>query len=312
MNCGVTAFALRIVGSAAATTIDFRRLILWNGPKEGVFALLSLFGRTITLVTTRKDGMTKISFPNHVGFYEELKKRVNGYFEANGISKHADWRMVLKTVVILAWLATAYVLLVFISSSLLLAVISAIAVAQGFVLVGFNIMHDGAHGSYSKNKRVNLIMGYTLDLIGGSHMFWRHKHNILHHTYTNINELDDDIGNSGFMRLSPAQKRYPLHRFQHFYAFPAYGLMTLLWVTVGDFRKFFTGRIGDYRLPQPPPSESFLFFLTKIFYFGYMLILPMFFHPFWHVLGFFLLIHFVLGFTMAIIFQLAHVVGDND
>src|SRR5574341_1038297 len=47
------------------------------------------FGRTITLVTTRKDGMTKISFPNHVGFYEELKKRVNGYFEANGISKHA-------------------------------------------------------------------------------------------------------------------------------------------------------------------------------------------------------------------------------
>jgi linoleoyl-CoA desaturase len=190
--------------------------------------------------------MTKISFPNHVGFYEELKKRVNGYFEANGISKHADWRMVVKTVVILAWLATAYVLLVFISSSLVLAVISAIAVAQGFVLVGFNIMHDGAHGSYSKNKRVNLIMGYTLDLIGGSHMFWRHKHNILHHTYTNINELDDDIGDSGFMRLSPAQKRYPLHRFQHLYAFPAYGLMTLSWVTFGDFRNFFTGRIGDY------------------------------------------------------------------
>jgi linoleoyl-CoA desaturase len=43
-----------------------------------------------------------------------------------------------------------------------------------------------------------------------------------------------------------------------------------------------------------------------------MLILPMFFHPFWHVVGFFLLVHFVLGFTMAIIFQLAHVVGDNE
>ncbi len=253
----------------------------------------------------------KISFPRHAGFYETLKQRVNHYFAANGLSMHADWRMVLKTVIVLAWLATSYVLLVFVSSSLILAILSAVAVAQGFVLVGFNIMHDGAHGSYSKSKRINWLMSFTLDLIGGSHMFWRHKHNILHHTYTNINELDDDISISGIMRFSPAQKRYPWHRLQHLYAFPAYGLMTLLWVTIGDFRKFFSGRIGDYKLPKPSPAESTLFFLTKIFYFGYMLILPMFFHPILQVLTFFLVVHFVLGVTMATVFQLAHVVDDN-
>jgi len=255
--------------------------------------------------------MKKISFLGRVGFYQELKTRVQTYFEEHGISPHADWRMILKTVIIMAWLATSYVLLVFFSSSLILAVISAFAVAQGFVLVGFNIMHDGAHGSYSKSKKVNWMMGFTLDLIGGSHMFWRHKHNILHHTYTNINELDDDISISGLLRFSPAQKRQPWHRFQHWYAFPLYGFMTLLWVSYGDFHKFFTGHIGDYELPKPSPGAAFLFFLTKFFYFSYMLILPMFFHPVAYVIGFFLLVHFVLGLTMATVFQLAHVVEDN-
>ncbi len=255
--------------------------------------------------------MQKVSFQGRVGFHEEVKMRVNQYFEENRLSKNADWRMVLKTVIVLLWLGVSYVLLVFASTSLIMAIISAVAVAQGFVLIGFNVMHDGAHGSYSKNKAINWITGFTADLIGGSHMFWHHKHNILHHTYTNINELDDDIAVGAIMRFTPEQQRRPWHKFQHLYAFPAYGLMTLLWVTIGDFRKFFTGRIGDYKLPKPSVSEATLFFLTKIFYFGYMLVLPMFFHPVWQVLAFFLIVHVVLGFTMASIFQLAHIVGDN-
>ncbi|RMF61523.1 MAG: acyl-CoA desaturase [Calditrichaeota bacterium] len=255
--------------------------------------------------------MKKISFPGRVGFYKEVKQRVNHYFETNQLSKNADWRMVLKTAIIMGWLVSAYVLFLFSASSLILAVLSAIALAQGFVLVGFNIMHDGNHGSYSKNPRLNRIMGFTLDLIGGSNMFWRHKHNILHHTYTNIAELDDDIEVFGILRFCPQQQWRPWHRFQHWYAFPIYSLMTLLWVTAGDFQKFFTGRIGDYKLPKPGVSQSLLFFLTKIFYFGYMLVLPMFFYPVLQVLGLFLVVHLVLGLTMAIVFQLAHVVEDN-
>jgi linoleoyl-CoA desaturase len=73
----------------------------------------------------------------------------------------------------------------------------------------------------------------------------------------------------------------------------------------------FTGRSGDYIVPKPSVSEATLFFLTKFFYFGYMLVLPMFFHPVWQVLAFFIIVHLVLGFTMAIVFQLAHIVGDN-
>ncbi len=209
--------------------------------------------------------MQKISFPSRTGFKQTLKRRVDEYFAENQLSKTGGWRMYLKTAIILVWLLTAYLLLVFFSTSFIMAIISAFAVAQGFVLVGFNIMHDGNHGSYSKSKRVNRIMGLTLDLVGGSSLLWRQKHNILHHTYTNINEVDDDINSGGLLRFSPEQQWHSWHRFQHFYAFPFYSLMTLVWVGFNDFKRFFTGRMGDFKLPKPTPFEATLFFLTKIF-----------------------------------------------
>lgn len=252
--------------------------------------------------------MQKISFASKVNFYTILKKRVDRYFIEKGISKTGNWKMFLKTAVILGWLAVSYLLLVFFSTSLIMAAISACALAQGFVLAGFNIMHDANHGSYSKNKRLNNLMGLTLDLIGGSRMLWKQKHNILHHTYTNIDELDDDIHSDGLLRLSPRQNWRPWHRFQHFYAFPLYSLLTLSWITFSDFKKFFTRRIGEYQLRKSSVGETILFFLTKLFYFGYMLILPLLFHPLLHVLVAFVSIHLILGFTLSIVFQLAHTV----
>lgn len=254
----------------------------------------------------------KIKFPGRAGFYLEVKKRVNQYFEENNISQNANWRMVIKTISILLWLVGSYALFLSTASSLLWVVISAFAMAQGFVLVGFNIMHDGAHGSYSKNKHLNWAMGFTLDLIGGSNLFWRHKHNILHHTYTNILEHDNDLESLSILRFSPDQPWRPINRFQHLYAFPLYSLMTIRMVTSGDFQKLFAGKIGTYDLPKIPLSEVILLFVTKAFYFGYMLVLPMFFYPVVNVLLFFLVTHIVLGFTMAIIFQLAHVMEENE
>jgi linoleoyl-CoA desaturase len=255
--------------------------------------------------------MTKIRFPAREGFHDTLEQRVNEYFDSEGRTPTGDMRMIVKTAVILAWLIVSYVLLVFFSTSLVMAIISAYALAHGFALVGFSIMHDAVHGSYSKNKSVNRLMGYTLDLIGGSQLMWRHKHNILHHTYTNIEALDDDLQTFGLLRLSPDQKRRPWQRFQHLYDFPLYSLLTLSWVTYADFQKFFTRRIGPYRLPKPSVSEAFLFFLTKIFFFGYTVVLPLFFHPLLHVLVAFVAIHMVLGLMIAVVFQLAHTVDGT-
>ena len=37
----------------------------------------------------------------------------------------------------------------------------------------------------------------SLDLVGASSFVWEHKHNSLHHTYSNIDEHDDDIDSYG-------------------------------------------------------------------------------------------------------------------
>jgi linoleoyl-CoA desaturase len=254
--------------------------------------------------------LKKVTFSDRAGFHSEVKKRVNEYFEENNLSRHANWRMVLKTVFIIFWVTGSYASLL-LSSSLTMSIISAFALSQGFVLVGFNIMHDGLHGSYSKSPRLNRIVGLSLEMIGASGMLWRFKHNILHHTYTNINEFDDDLEAPGILRFSPEKQWRPCHRFQHWYAFPVYCLMSLSWVAKSDFQKYFSRKIGDYTLPKPSPAESALFFAAKAFYFGYMLVVPMFFHPILHVLIFFLIVHSFLGLSLATVFQLAHIVNDN-
>ena len=254
----------------------------------------------------------KVTFTDRVGFQISLKKRVDDYFRRAGRRKTGDWRMFLKTAIIFAWVLASYVMLVFFSTSAVTAAVAAFALVQGLALVGFNIMHDGAHGSYSRHRMINWLAGSTLDLIGGSQMLWRQKHNILHHTYTNIDSLDDDLQTSGLLRLSPDQKWKPWHRVQHLYAFAVYSLLTLSWVLYSDFQKFFSGRIGSYKLRRPRMSERLVFFLAKAFYFGWAIVLPLFFHPVSHVLIVFVSVHLVLGFTLSIVFQLAHTVAGNS
>ncbi len=256
--------------------------------------------------------MKKVSFPARAGFRRTLNQRVARYFKETRLARTGGWRMLLKTGIILVWLFSSYVFLVFFADSFLTALAASFTLALGAALVGFNIMHDGAHGSYSESPRVNRMMAWTLDMLGGSQMFWRHKHNVLHHTYTNIEGLDDDLDTSGLLRLSPAQRWRPWHRFQHVYAFPLYSLLTLNFLVHSDFRKFFTGRIGAYKLQKPTLWQTFSFFSAKLLYLGFTIGIPWLFHSLWVVLGFFLLVQLVSGFIFALVFQLAHTVEGTS
>jgi len=256
--------------------------------------------------------MQKISFPQKGEYYFELKNRVEEYFKDKNLKPTGNWNMYLKTFMILALFVLSYLSLVFFSNTLVTALISAFFLAQAFILIGFNIMHDGNHGSYSKNKTVNRIMGYTMDMIGASHMLWKQKHNVMHHTYTNIDGMDEDIDTSGILRLSPNQEWRFWHKFQHIYAFPVYSLLTLSWIVVNDFVKLITGKIGTQKIKKVKFKDNLFFYVSKTLYFGYMIILPLFFHPISYVLFFFLFVHLILGFTLAIVFQLAHTVEQNS
>ncbi len=106
--------------------------------------------------------------------------------------------------------------------------------ALGMGGIGLSIMHDANHGSYSKSKDVNKVLGYLANFLGAYHRNWKIQHNRLHHSYTNIEGYDEDIMNK-IMRFSPYQKRKSYHKYQIIYGPLAYGLATLYWFVGKDF-----------------------------------------------------------------------------
>ena len=214
--------------------------------------------------------VTTIRFPVRVGFHACVKQRVHQYFADNRKPKTGDWRLFLKTGISLTWLVLFYLLYIFFATSLLMVLLTVVALAQGFILIGFNMMHDGGHNSYARHKTVNWLMAFTLDGIGGSHVLWLQKHHRWHHTFTKIHEFDPDLSTAGLFRLSPEQPWYAWHRWQHLYAVPVYSLLTLSWVLYGDFRKFFSGHIGHHPLLRPTRVAAGVFVGTKLVYVGYM------------------------------------------
>ncbi len=87
----------------------------------------------------------------------------------------------------------------------------AISLGLSMAAVGFNIQHDGSHHAYSDRRWVNTLMAMSLDLLGGSSYVWARKHNVVHHSFSNITGHDDDINIGFFGRLSPHQKRMKIH-----------------------------------------------------------------------------------------------------
>ena len=254
---------------------------------------------------------SRITFSHSAGFHSILRKRVNEYFETRKIRKTGDKRLFVKTALIAAGVVASYTFLVFFASSWIGALIGIFLMAQSLALVGLNIQHDGNHGSYSERKGINWITGFSMDLIGASHFLWKQKHNILHHTYTNIDDLDDDLHTSGVLRLSPDQEWRPWHRFQVWYALPIYSMLTLSWILYADFRKMITGRIGEFTISAPKLKDVLLFVFSKGIYLSMALVVPLLYHSFPVVASSFVAVHLILGFTLAVVFQLAHTVEGN-
>ncbi len=181
--------------------------------------------------------------------------------------------------------------------------------------IGMGVMHDAIHGSYSKNKRINTLLGYSFNLIGANATVWKIQHNVLHHTYTNIDHADDDLNAPFFLRFSPHAKHYWIHQYQHIYIWFFYGISTLSWITTKDFV-----RLKRYKnmgfLDKKHEYVKKLISMTawKVFYYSYALILPMIMLPFswWVILLAFLSMHFVTGLLVSIVFQIAHIMPVNE
>ena len=223
--------------------------------------------------------------------------------------------MVLKTILMLALFFVPVIILNFglVSQTWLVFLLYIIA-AFGMAGIGMGVMHDAIHGSYSRHKYVNKALGYTINLIGANATLWRIQHNVLHHTFTNVDEADDDLNAPGFLRFSPNKKRHKIHRFQHLYAWFAYGISTFTWVTIKDFtrlrRYHKLNLLGKKRTVQ---FELLKMIGWKLIYFTYTLIIPILVLPVtpWVVILAFLSMHFVTGVLITSVFQVAHVMPDT-
>lgn len=255
-----------------------------------------------------KPGFPAVQFPPRGDFFSALKARVDEYFDATGRPKTGGPRLYTKMALIGGLFLFSYVMLVFASNTLVGAIAAAFLLAQSYVLIGFNVMHDGAHGSASRKPWINWLMGSTMDLLGSSVWLWRQKHNLMHHTYTNIEGRDDDIDTGGLLRLSPTQRRHVWHRYQAWYAPLLYCFFTLYLVFYSDWKRMMFGRIGKTPMQARTRRAISGFLIGKLGYFTYTLALPLLFHPLWQVLLAFVLVHFVMGVTIAVVFQLAHTV----
>ena len=258
----------------------------------------------------------KFSQDHNVEFYKELKKRVNTYFKSNQISKFGNTNMVVKTIFMVSLYVVPYILILTIAEQPLFALLLWAIAGFGMAGIGLSVMHDANHGSYSKYGFINKSLGYLANMVGGSDLNWRIQHNVLHHTYTNVDGMDEDIDVNGLMRFSPNQKRLKAHRYQHVYAWFLYGLLTINWFFRKDYQQ-----INRYKKMGLLATQNisygkalFIIVFTKLLYAFLMIALPIWVAPSaWYVslIGFFLM-QFIAGFLLSIIFQSAHVVPSSN
>jgi linoleoyl-CoA desaturase len=256
--------------------------------------------------------MRKITFNNKQSpLFDALREKTDAYFKTHNISATGNFKLFSKTIILTTVAITTYLLLVLgdLHWGIQLGLCALLGLT--FASIGFNVMHDGAHGSYSSNKRLNDIMSYSLNMMGCSSFMWKIKHNIVHHSYTNIEGVDDDIAIGPLMRVNEHQKKYWIHRFQHIYWIVLYGLTYFIWIFGNDFKKYFTGKIGPTPIRKMKLSEHFGFWITKIIYVSLLVVLPAYKHGFMEAIIGYGVVLFVTGLVIAVVFQLAHVVEDT-
>ena len=253
-----------------------------------------------------------LKFGRDTQFQAELKRRVDEFFQETGQPRRDVPRMYAKTAVLLAAFALLYALLVFVAGTWWQAVPLAVLLGLATAAIGFNIQHDGGHHAYSERPWVNKATALTLDLIGGSSYLWHWKHVVYHHTYVNITGHDTDIDLGVLGRLSPHQKWYPFHRWQHFYIWPLYGLMTIKWQLYDDFRDALTGRMGGHKFPRPTGWDLVVFLAGKIVFLTLAFAIPFLFHPVWLVFLIYGVAAAVAGVVLSVVFQLAHCVEGAE
>ncbi|MFZ4261189.1 fatty acid desaturase family protein [Sphingobacterium sp. HJSM2_6] len=245
-------------------------------------------------------------------FSQSLKKRINNFFNQNAQSKSGNRKLFLKGGILLSSLLIIYLILLFLNPAWYVSIPLCIILGVNFAAIGFNIMHDAGHDSFCENKKSNSILSYSLNLLGGNIYLWKLKHNIAHHTYTNIDGNDHDI-EVKFMRIHKDQPVKAYHRFQHIYFILLYSISYLAWIFYQDYEKYFRQRLSkDSPNIKFPMRERVIFWISKAVHFSIFIVIPVLVVGWSYTLIGLLIAGLTCGVCLAVVFQLAHVVTGTE
>lgn len=236
-------------------------------------------------------------------FTQKIKDTVNNYF--GGKFRYGNIQLYIKTGILIKSFCLIYFLLVFMPVFLWIKLILAVLLGLNTALIGFNVMHDGAHGSYSSKKWVNEMMGYTINFLGANLFLWKKKHNVNHHTFTNVEGFDEDF-KIPYLRVNDNQKRSWYHRYQHLYVIFLYLFTYISWLYYEDYKKFFSGYFRNNN------KEKIIFWVSKITHLTFFIVIPWIFlskSEFWMIVP---IVYLSCGFLLSIVFQLAHVMPESS
>ena len=253
----------------------------------------------------------KFKNTQQTNFHQTLKKRVQEYFSQNNLPATGNISLYFKAGLFWLLYIAGYIHLVFFTPVTWMAIPECLIMGALTAAIGFNVMHDGGHGSFSQSAFWNWAAAYSVNGLGASMLMWSNKHNIIHHTYTNIDGIDDDIEIKPFLRMCPTQKKYKVHRLQHLYVWFLYTLLLIFWVFYSDFDKYFRKKIGTVPLKKMSISQHITFWAAKLFYYFIMIALPIYTLGLMPWLVGFLTITMFAGLILSVVFQLAHTVEET-
>ncbi len=253
--------------------------------------------------------MNKLKFEKDEGllFYKELNQQVDAFLIENNIKNKSNRKMIFKIFLYFGLDILFYCLMIS-SSSTLSFYCYYLLMGLSVLLTAFNISHDAAHGVALKSKYWNKVLfSISFNLQGNNAYVWGKNHNESHHLYTNIEGSDIDVLNNPLFRMTESQPLKWFHKYQHIYAPFLYLLYSINWFFFRDTLMLvnITSRTIKIKIPV---TEVIKLICYKVFYIGYMIVLPILLLPYgWqNVLLIFVLNHFLISLIFVGVLGVSH------
>lgn len=208
-------------------------------------------------------------------FFQELHTEVNQYLQQQLNGPYANYLNVVKGVLYLSLFWGSYATILGSGLPDWAILIGYAAMGIFGLFIAFNISHDAAHGTLSRQPWLNKLTYYlTFNPLGTDAYLWGIRHNQSHHLFPNVDGVDVDIDSNFLVRLSPNRPLLKHHHWQHLYAPILYGLFTLQWVFIKDWHYLSRKNLANLRNIRHPKTEVAGVIVAKIFHFTYLVLIP--------------------------------------